>query len=398
MGDILKEAIADAKSVRELALQNAKLALEEAFTPQLKSMLSAKLKEEDLEDELQDVPADEQDDGEDAVEAYDEEEVSDGMDTDDVKEGEMDDEAAEEMMDKDEMMSADEEEVPADEMSYSEEEEPAEEMEDEMPAEEEDDLDLESIIRELEDEMSEEDPVEEGEEEDEDTVDETIEVNGIRYAPIKEEEEVDEEEDEVNESEDGMEGESENVEGKEKPEHVGGNIGETVYEIDDDLVEQSDSSDIGKGDNKLDYADSGDEEDPGKGDDKPGDAAKGNIGEELQQYKEAVVYLKDKLHEVNILNAKLLFTNKLFKNYVLDNGQKLRVVENFDRAQTVREIKLVYATLIESFNSANINRKKAIKESIGGSSRSVGTSKPKRKVISEETQVADRFKQLAGLK
>ena len=50
MGDILKEAIADAKAVRETALQNAKMALEEAFTPQLKSMLSAKLKEEDLEE------------------------------------------------------------------------------------------------------------------------------------------------------------------------------------------------------------------------------------------------------------------------------------------------------------------------------------------------------------
>ena len=44
MGDILKEAIADAKAVRETALQNAKMALEEAFTPQLKSMLSAKLR------------------------------------------------------------------------------------------------------------------------------------------------------------------------------------------------------------------------------------------------------------------------------------------------------------------------------------------------------------------
>ena len=74
MGDILKEAIADAKSVRELALQNAKLALEEAFTPQLKSMLSAKLKEEELEDELGSVPAEEQDDGADAVEPYEEDE------------------------------------------------------------------------------------------------------------------------------------------------------------------------------------------------------------------------------------------------------------------------------------------------------------------------------------
>ena len=52
MGDILKEAIADAKAVRETALQNAKMALEEAFTPQLKSMLSAKLKEDEFEDEV----------------------------------------------------------------------------------------------------------------------------------------------------------------------------------------------------------------------------------------------------------------------------------------------------------------------------------------------------------
>ena len=51
MSDLLKEAIADAKAVRETALQNAKMALEEAFTPQLKSMLSAKLKEDEFEDE-----------------------------------------------------------------------------------------------------------------------------------------------------------------------------------------------------------------------------------------------------------------------------------------------------------------------------------------------------------
>ena len=51
MGDILKEAISDAKAVRETALANAKMALEEAFTPQLKSMLSAKLKEDEFDDE-----------------------------------------------------------------------------------------------------------------------------------------------------------------------------------------------------------------------------------------------------------------------------------------------------------------------------------------------------------
>ncbi len=61
MGDLLKEAIADAKAVRETALANAKMALEEAFTPQLKSMLSAKLKEDEFEDEEEFAAPEEQD-------------------------------------------------------------------------------------------------------------------------------------------------------------------------------------------------------------------------------------------------------------------------------------------------------------------------------------------------
>ena len=124
MGDLLKEAIADAKAVRETALQNAKMALEEAFTPQLKSMLSAKLKEDELE-EADPVLEDE---------FEDEEEFSD-------------EEGGEEY--------GDEEDVPADEMSY--EDEMGDEMGDEEGGEEEfggedeeeGGLDLEAIIREL---------------------------------------------------------------------------------------------------------------------------------------------------------------------------------------------------------------------------------------------------------
>ena len=64
MSDLLKEAIADAKAVRETALENAKMALEEAFTPHLKSMLSAKLSEEDVEEGMhdEDDPSREEDD------------------------------------------------------------------------------------------------------------------------------------------------------------------------------------------------------------------------------------------------------------------------------------------------------------------------------------------------
>ena len=115
---------------------------------------------------------------------------------------------------------------------------------------------------------------------------------------------------------------------------------------------------------------------------------------ELDEYKEAVSFLKDKLHEVNILNAKLLFTNKLFKEYALNNNQKLKVVETFDRAQTTREIKLVYSTLAEQFGDNGSIGKKSIKESASAKS---GSTKPKKKIISESTQVANRFKKLAGL-
>ena len=122
-----------------------------------------------------------------------------------------------------------------------------------------------------------------------------------------------------------------------------------------------------------------------------------NMAEELKEYKKAVLFLKNKLHEVNILNAKLLFTNKLFKEFALDNNQKLRVVETFDRAQTTREIKLVYSTLAESFKGGNVMRKSKIRESASAKTGSTKPSKESRKVITEEAQVADRFRTLAGL-
>ena len=139
-------------------------------------------------------------------------------------------------------------------------------------------------------------------------------------------------------------------------------------------------------------ASASDEEDPGKGKIKESVEAMRN---ELNEYKEAVTFLREKLHEVNILNAKLLYTNRLFKEYVLSNDQKMKVVETFDRAQTTREIKLVYSTLAESFNDrGEINKKRSVKES---ASRKTNTTKPQTKIISEEDNVANRFKKLAGI-
>ena len=148
--------------------------------------------------------------------------------------------------------------------------------------------------------------------------------------------------------------------------------------------EQTTSSGIGNG-TGVNKASAADEEDPGKE----------KLYKELKEHRQAVKFLKDKLHEVNILNAKLLFTNKIFKEFALSNGQKMQVVENFDRAHTTREIKLVYATLCESFGQNKGIRKKSINEV---ASAKAGSTKPSRKVITEEDRVANRFKKLANIR
>ena len=339
MGDILKEAIADAKAVRETALENAKMALEEAFTPQIKSMLSAKLKEE------------EDDDKEEGM--HDEGEHDDAAEEGEHEEGAHDDEA-EEGEEREEGVYEDDE----DDVEEREEGEHAEEGEHDDEVEE-GNLDLEAIIKELESELTEDDDEDDEVEESTEAVEEGEE--------IEEEYEIDEaaltEEDDEDDKD----------------------------EVDEELDK---SSGIGKGDNKEDNTDVS----SGIGGGKKGMKESSDIEAELKEYKEAVSFLKDKLHEVNILNAKLLFTNKLFKAYSLDNNQKLKVVETFDRAQTTREIKLVYSTLAEQFGDNNsIVTKKSISESASAPVASTKPSEESRKVISEETQVANRFKKLAGL-
>ena len=103
--------------------------------------------------------------------------------------------------------------------------------------------------------------------------------------------------------------------------------------------------------------------------------------------------MREKLNEVNLLNAKLLFTNKLFRKYGLNNEQKMKVVEQFDRAANLREVKLVYSTLGENFGSA----RSEINESKGAASKPVASTKSEKKVISESTDLRDRFKKLANL-
>jgi len=319
MSDLLKEAIADAKAVRETALQNAKMALEEAFTPHLKSMLSAKLAEDDIEED--DNPfADKDEDEEEAEDMarYEEEGDEDPnpfADDDEESEPEMEPEMEEEGI------------IEIDGVKYAPvvSEEDEEEMEYDAEADDSEELDLEAVIKELELEIAESD------ESDEDLEEEAVE----ETVNITEEEDEDEDEKEVDEQ-------------------------STPESEEDTEVHESVNA----------------------------------MQTELNEYKEAVTYLRDKLHEVNILNAKLLYTNRLFKEFALSNNQKMKIVETFDRAQTTREIKLVYSTLAESYSDTGSVKKNEIKEF---ASKKAGTTAPKTKIISEENQVADRFKKLAGI-
>ena len=118
---------------------------------------------------------------------------------------------------------------------------------------------------------------------------------------------------------------------------------------------------------------------------------------ELEEHRDVVKYLRGKLNEVNLLNAKLLFTNKLFRAYGLSNDQKMKVVETFDRATNLREVKLVYSTLAESFGTKT---KTEIKESKGSASKAVASTKSEKQeeILTEGAELRDRFKKLAGIK
>ena len=98
------------------------------------------------------------------------------------------------------------------------------------------------------------------------------------------------------------------------------------------------------------------------------------------------------------MNAKLLYANRLFRSYNLNNEQKSKVVENLDRTTSVREVKLVYATLAESMNFTG-TEKKTKKVVAEAASKPVASTAPSKEIISENTNVlAERFKKLANIK
>ena len=431
MDDLLREAIADAKSVRETALANAKIALEEAFTPRLQSMLSKKIQSE-MEDSDENEDAEEMRDSEEGMhdkeegmhdkeEGEDSEEMRHAEEEMDSEEGmhdkeegmhdkeEMRGDSEEGMHDKEEGMHDKEEEEDSEEgmhdkeegmhdkeemrgdseegMHDKEEEEDSEEMREEEDAEEDDELDLESVLAELEKDLDDEDKVDEMEDKDEKEMDESED---------KEEDEKMDENDvssEIGKADNKLApaagdtskvGQGPESEGSDKK--SGDELGD--HETVDDLVEVED-----KDEEDLDLDEvlrALTEEDKEEEDAEENEKLKA----EIKEHRKVIHFMRSKLNEVNLLNAKLLFSNKLFRAFGLNNNQKLKVVETFDRTKNLREVKLVYATLAESFKRPG----KRISESVkrGSASKPVRSTKPKA-VLSEGAELKARFKKLANI-
>jgi hypothetical protein len=397
---LLKEAIADAKAVKETALANAKLALEEAFTPRLQSILSQKLRAEAEEVENDDAEKMQEEldssdigasDGKEpsgfdantdlsvgvksqggqvGSELSDYKKVKDLNEEEDAMDGDKDAEIAELKARLAELEGEDDEMDMSDEFSMDNDmEDDGEDYDvtgDEMEVddEDEDDMDLEAIIRELEQSMA------DGEGSEDETPEE-----GMYEA--EDEKEMDAK------NENLADGSEAGTDKGEDPKVVVTNEEEDkedVIDLEEILREME--QDMMKGDKeKVD-----EEED------------KEEMKKDLKEAYNTIKSLQKTINEVNLLNAKLLFANKLFRAHNMTNEQKVKVIETLDRTKSVREVKLVYSTLAENFKySSNKVAKKSITEGIA--SKVTKSTKPAaaKQVIAESVDFSNRFKKLAGI-
>jgi hypothetical protein len=330
--ELFKQAIAEAKTIREAALVSAKAALEESLAPHVQSMIAAKLE---------------------SMDTY-EDDVKESMDADaDDKKGE---EKVDEELNLDEFLAELElEEGAKDEEDETEEEEESNEPEEGEEGEEEEgsesiaDLtvdELKAIIKDIVDSELEAEEAETPEEED----GEAVHANDT-----------------------GNNEDSVNLDGMGAPDSMDAeiNLEELLAELDALDEEAKDEDGV--------Y-----EAKKGKKDEK-----------ELDEAVSTIEILRNELNEVNLLNAKLLYVNKIFKSKNLSEENKIKVINAFDKATTPNEAKLVFEALNESIDAKET--KSVVKEGIikGFASKPAGNA-PNKQIIEINDQVT-RMQKLAGI-
>ncbi len=387
--DLLKEAIADAKAVKETAIANAKAALEEAFTPHLKSMLSAKLegmdKDEDIDEgydkyEEDDVTKEEVSEEVEAVEEN--EEVTEAEEVEEAKKEEID----EEEINLDELLAELNE---TEEVTESKEIEEAKEEIDEAKDDKEDVKESEEIeeseeVTEAEEDEAEEDEAEEGEgemEEEEIDLEDMSEddLKGFIEDVIKDMVEAGELEAGEEMEMDGEESEMDmdiEVEDEEAP------MMEEKEELEEmDEVSWNEKNNPTRGASKKEL------------DPKKVGQSTSAYAVNLEEVMAEINDLKQELQEVNLLNAKLLYTNKIFKAKNLSEDKKIKVLKAFDKAETVKEAKVIFETL----NEGLVSKTEAQARPKGQASKATGTITEAIKQPIVENAAFARMQRLAGI-
>jgi len=362
MGDILREALAEAKLVKKVAIEAAREQLNEALTPKIESMLSKKIKEE-MDDE--DFDGEELDETEDPGKG-EEGETKDNPDvTPDLKETE--DPGS--VTDKQEK---DDQDVTSD----------LKEEEDIEIPEDEDDLEIEEMLKELEDDELPNDDEEE--------------------LPVEEDEEVDidiepDDDEEIGEADlPGLEGVPDS-EGSDDDEEI--NVEEILNSIDEEEYPGDDN------DENKDYEEQNVVKTLESKNMKAIRSENSVNKKKLAQYGKVIKVLKNELSEVNLLNNKLFHTTKLLKKFNVSNKTKMGIIEQFDRARSVREVKLIFTTLYESLKSGStvakpkITSLKEVKQKTNSASKAIirENYNPDPTILTEGDDLKKRFQKLANI-
>ena len=360
--DLLKEAIADAKTVRNTALANAKAALEEAFTPKLKSMLSARLTEE-LEEEVDEMKG-----------FYENEDENMEENMYEAKE-EADEDMKEEVMDEEISLEEILAELELGEGEASEEGK----MEGRKPSEKEEELDEEIDLTEILNEME---------------MDEEIDLNEL-LAELSEDDDLGESfigdrfstggpKDGYAQSKTNPWDELSNSEAFKKAMADIGIVGKNALIKAWEALQDIGSAAAGATKTGTREGKSSDEEVE-------------EMKDELNEAIKVIKFQKGKLNEVNVLNSKLLYVNKLFKAYNLTENQKIKVVDSLDQADSTKEAKIIYNTLNETFNSVKTQLKESIKPRSFASKATGIINENKTRRAEPVNETVARFKKLANI-
>jgi len=373
--ELFSQAIADAKAVRDAAVANAKAALEETFTPKIMSMLSAKLNEmeEDMEEgkEVEEEGYSKTEEGHEATIGFGAASQKPQI------EGEMEEVDSMEETDLEEILAQLEaEEKGKQEEGKEEVEEAKEDMEEAKEEVDEVKKEVEEAKKKDDDKKKVEESLEEAEGDDEMTELTVDELKDIIRDVLKDvmgggsEEETEEDEIDLDDETDEEETEDE--------ESI--SLEELLAELDKEDGKKS-------VDEKKEVEEAKKEE--------VDEAKKEEVEEAKKDLEEAISTIKTlqaELNEVNLLNAKLLYTNKIFKAKSLNEAQKVKVLKAFDKAATVNEVKNVYNTLSESITTKTKN---TIKESVGFASKAAGVA-PAQPIVESDAAIR-RMQQLAGI-